>query len=311
MKSERLKYGDEIRVIAPSTSLAAVQEDICREALAFLTGQGFQVTFSRHCRELDAEESSSVRSRAEDLHEAFLDKNVKAILACAGGFNVNQILEYLDYSIIKNNPKIICGYSDITALTNAIYKKTGLFTYHGPQFSSFGHAEGRTYTNKAFSECVMGDGPFELLPSEAAGTYTVIQEGRAGGTIIGGNLCTLNLLQGTPFMPVLNESILFLEDDNIMGEFFTREFERNFQSLLQAAGGSGPKGIVFGRFDDSCHMTEEFVRRMCRAKDKLLGIPILFGVDFGHVRPFATFPVGGQAQISGENGVGRVRITEH
>lgn len=94
--------------------------------------------------------SSSIQSRVEDLHNAFLDKNVKAILTCIGGFNVNQILEYIDYSIIKNNPKIICGFSDITALINAIFAKTGLVTYHGTHFSSFGFEKDIEYTNQYF-----------------------------------------------------------------------------------------------------------------------------------------------------------------
>lgn len=144
--ADKLRVGEEIRVIAPSKSLGTVPENICNEAVNYLTGRGFRVTFSENCRAIDETESSCIQARVDDLHAAFADKGVKAILAARGGANVNQILEYIDYSLIYNNPKIICGFSDITALENAIFTKTGLVTYHGPQFSTFGAERERLYT---------------------------------------------------------------------------------------------------------------------------------------------------------------------
>lgn len=90
--------------------------------------------------------------RIKDLHEAFLDNNVKMILTAIGGYNSNQLLRYIDYDIIKNNPQIICGFSDITALLNAIYTKSGLVTYSGPHFSNFGMNKGLEYTIRYFNE---------------------------------------------------------------------------------------------------------------------------------------------------------------
>lgn len=101
------------------------RQDVFDKAIKYLSDKGLEISFSKNSRELDEINSSSIESRIEDLHEAFRDKNVKAILTCIGGFNVNQILEYIDYSVIENNPKILCGFSDITALLNAIYTKTG------------------------------------------------------------------------------------------------------------------------------------------------------------------------------------------
>ena len=134
----KLNQGDEIRVIAPSRSLSYVWEEKSNKALFCLEQQGFHVSFSKHSREIDDWNSSSIQSRVDDIHEAFLDNNVKAILTAIGGFNVNQILEHIDYEIIRQHPKILCGYSDITALLNAVYAKTGLITYHGAHFSTFG-----------------------------------------------------------------------------------------------------------------------------------------------------------------------------
>ena len=292
----KLNQGDEIRVIAPSCSLSYVWEEKSEKALCYLEQQGFHVSFSKHSREIDDWNSSSVRSRVEDIHEAFLDDNVKAILTAIGGFNVNQILEHIDYEIIRQHPKILCGYSDITALLSAVYAKTGLVTYHGAHFSTFGFEIEPEYTQKAFFDCVMNEGYLTLKPSQTAKEYTVIQQGVCEGTIIGGNLCTLNLLQGTQFMPQADDIVLFVEDDNIMGDYFIYEFDRNFQSLLQAYGTEKVKGVVFGRFDDSCRMSADVVKRIIA--DKLpKNIPVMFGVDFGHVFPMITFPIGGRVKM--------------
>jgi muramoyltetrapeptide carboxypeptidase len=300
MFAPKLDKGDEIRVIAPSFSLAVVWTEKYKRALSYLEGQGFKVTFSKHSRELDDWRSSGIASRVEDIHEAFIDDNVKAILTAIGGFNVNQILEYIDYDIIKRHPKVLCGYSDITALLHAVYTKTGLVTYHGVHFSTFGFEIEEEYTQRAFLDCVMNDGIIKIQPSQTAGRYTVIQYGSCEGTIIGGNLCTLNLLQGTQFMPQSENTVLFIEDDNIMGDYFKYEFDRNLQSLLQAYGTDKIKGVVFGRFDGSCNITTDIIRKLI--SDKLpKEIPVLFGVDFGHVFPMITFPIGGKIRINAIN----------
>ena len=299
MIPDKLKYGDEIRVIAPSSSLERVRKDIYDRALSYLTSQGFNVTFSKNSREIDEFRSSKIQSRVDDIHEAFSDKNVKMVITCIGGFNVNQILPYLNYDLIKANPKILCGYSDITALSNAIYAKTGLVTYHGPHFSTFGFDIEPEYTQACFYDCLMKNNEIAITPSKTSKEYYVIQEGACEGDIIGGNLCTLNLLQGTPYMPDLSGKILFIEDDNIMGDYFVYEFDRNLQSMLQVNGADSVRGIVFGRFDECCKLDENVIRKII--KDKVSSdIPVIFGVDFGHVFPMITFPIGGKANIVAE-----------
>ena len=306
----KLNKGDEIRIIAPSGSLSRVRTDVLERALAYLDENGFKVTYSTNCREMDSFSSSSVESRAADLHEAFADPDVKAVMACIGGFNVNQILPYIDYDLIRANPKILCGYSDITALLNAVYARTGLVTYHAPHLAALGFLREREYTHKYLTACLMNEDPISVTPSETAGSYTVLQEGTCEGEIVGGNLCTLNLLQGTPYMPDLRDKILFIEDDNIMGDYFPYEFDRNLQSLLQVSGAESVRGIVFGRFDESCRLTEDTIRAIVKGKVPA-GIPVVFGTDFGHVFPMISFPVGGRVKLSA-NGEGiDLRITDH
>ena len=310
MIANKLKLGDEVRVIAPSRNLTEVRQDVHHHAIDFWKREGFNLTFSKNSREVGKFHSSSITSRVEDIHEAFCDPNVKLVITCLGGFNANQLLRHLDYDLIARHPKILCGFSDITALHNAIYAKTGLVTYHGPHYGTFAFDREVEYTRKAFFDCVMNDMPIVITPSEAAAKYHTIQEGACEGTIIGGNLCTLNLLQGTPYMPDMRDKVLFLEDDNIMGPYFSYEFDRNLESLLQIDGADTIKGIVFGRFDDSCGLTVETITDIIQNKVPD-NIPVIFGADFGHVFPMITFPIGGTAKISVDKDGAEIQIITH
>ncbi len=133
-----LKSGSHIRVIAPSFSMEILSQDTIQYALDRFQQMGFTVSFGKHAFEMNQFRSSSIQSRLEDLHEAFADPSVHGIVAAIGGMNANQLLDYIDWDIIKKNPKVFCGYSDITILLNAITVKTGLITYYGPAFSTFG-----------------------------------------------------------------------------------------------------------------------------------------------------------------------------
>lgn len=127
-----------IRVLSPSDSIERIGGfEANLSAKERLEKLDFTVTFSEHYQEYDLLNSASISSRVADLHAAFADPSVDVILATIGGSNSNELLPYLDYDLIAKNPKIICGYSDTTALLNAIYAKTGLVTYMGPSYSSF------------------------------------------------------------------------------------------------------------------------------------------------------------------------------
>lgn len=129
MKAPKLQAGDGIRIISPSNSLGIIAPEQIEASTRLLESYGFKVSFAAHAYEMDQFSSSSIRSRVEDIHEAFRDPDVKGILTTLGGHNCNQLLRELDYRLIADNPKRLCGYSDITALSGAIYRKTGLITY--------------------------------------------------------------------------------------------------------------------------------------------------------------------------------------
>lgn len=311
----KLKPGDEVRVIAPSRSMAILGEDCKALATQRLENLGLEVTFGKHVMEADSDYlAASVEARVEDLNDAFKDKNVKAILTVIGGFNSNSILDYIDYESIKENPKIFCGFSDITALSNAIHAKTGLVTYSGPHYSSFGMLKGFEYTLEYFKKMFFEEKEFEIKASsewsddawfidqenrkfEKHEGMFVINEGEAEGDIIGGNLCTLNLLQATPYMPNIENKILFLEDDNLSGDIFLMEFDRNLQSLMHMPEFKTVKGIVLGRAEIASCMNEEKWKKLIKNKPELALIPVIGNVNFGHTTPIMTFPVGGHVKL--------------
>lgn len=309
---ERLKRGDMVRVIAPARSMAIIGKGTRQFADAVFAELGLALTFSAHVEEVDFQNSASVQARVKDLHEAFADPNVKAIFTTIGGFNSNQLLEHLDWELIARNPKILCGYSDITILANAIFARTGLQTYYGPHYSTLGQKFLDPYTVEYLKKCLFESDPFQVEPSKewtddkwfldqgarlpiSNEGYWVIQEGEAQGTILGGNLCTLNLLQGTPYMPTADgDVILLLEDD---AEVNAVTFDRDLESLLQTDLGRQVKGVIFGRFQKESNITREDIAAIVQRKPQLTGLPVVANVDFGHTNPMITFPIGGKARL--------------
>jgi muramoyltetrapeptide carboxypeptidase len=308
----KLEPGDEVRVVAPSLSLGIVPAQVTRLARENLEKLGLKVSFGLHVNQMDDFDSSSIEARLEDLHAACVNPSVKCILSAIGGFNSNQLLRYIEFKDFYTHPKILCGFSDITALTNAIYAKTGLAAYSGPHFSTLGMQHGLEYTLEYFRKCLMDEAPFPVVASPAwsddpwyrqqeqrtffknLGPYT-IHLGEASGTLLGGNLCTLNLLQGTEFMPDLAGCLLLLEDDD---ETNARTFDRDLQSLIHQPGFAGVSGLLFGRFQRKSHIDRQTLVQIVESKRELKGLPVAADLDFGHTTPAFTFPVGGRGRMS-------------
>lgn len=309
---DKLQFGDEIRIIAPAKSLSVISPEVRDLAFERLNGMGFKVTFSKHVEEIDDFSSSSVESRINDIHEAFKDKRVKGVLAALGGYNSNQLLDRLDYALIRQNPKILCGYSDITALQNAIWAKTYLVTYSGPNFATFGCLKGIDYVINSFQQCLCTNSPIPLIAAEEWSEdkwhldqnnrifqkntgYWLIQEGQSTGTILGGHFLTFSLLRGTDYFPLIDGAVLFLEGESDMNPAL---FDQQLQSLVQLPGIENLKGIVLGRFPTRTGITQSILSKIFETKDELSQIPVIANVDFGHTMPILTFPIGGKVDLS-------------
>lgn len=310
IKPARLKKGDEIRIVAPSDSLQRVGGmEANMLAKQKLESWGLRVSFGEHVLEDDIQGSSSIKSRVADLHAAFVDDNVRAILSVIGGETSNELLPYLNFDLIKKHPKIICGFSDFTALGNAITAKTGLITYYGPAYATLkmqGHQG--DYQDYYWRQVLGQEGPIKL---EASKTWTsdawydtsiahdyqpnswkVYNSGVVEGPTVGGNLNTLYLLQGTPFQPVLNDRIILAE---FAEEGHWTEFSRTLASLLQVA--PNPRALVIGRFPRESEMTEERLVYILNKFPVLKEIPVLFDVNIGHAQPIMTIPIGAEVKI--------------
>lgn len=321
----KLKRGDKVMVVAPSNSLSLISKETRLIADKRFSKMGLELSFAKNVDELDEFDSSSIESRVSDLHEAFSDESIKGVFVVIGGFNCNQLLRYLNWDLIKNNPKVFVGYSDTTALQNAIYAKTGLVTYSGPAYSTFGQKLYFDYTLKYFKKCLLNDKEFNILPSESWSDdnwyldqenrkllkndgWLVINDGEARGTILGANICTLNLLQGTEYFPNISNSILFLEDD---AESKLVNFDRDLQSLIHLPNFDKVKGIVIGRFQNASEMKTEHLIKAIKSKTELSHIPVLVNVDFGHTNPMITFPIGGEAQLIISDKKSSLKIVKH
>lgn len=311
IKPSKLQIGDEIRIIAPSRSLKILSQETIEIAISRLTELGLNVTFGKNSSKADEFMSSSIEERTSDLHEAFLDPHVKGILTVIGGYNSNQIIDYLDYNLIKNNPKIFCGYSDISVLLNAITTKTEMVTYMGPHFSSFGMKLGFDYSVEYFKKTFMEDKEFELKSSPDwsddlwfldqnkreflvnEGSYC-INPGIAEGAVVGGNLSSFSLLAGTSYFPDLSDKILILEAHS---EVKAYHFDRLLQQLIQQPKFSGLKGVVIGMFQKDSSISRETLVKIISNKKELKNLPIIANVNFGHITPIATLPIGGIIKI--------------
>lgn len=213
--------------------------------------------------------------------------------------------------MIKNNPKPLIGYSDTTAIQNAILAKTGNISYSGPAYSTFGQEKYFEYTLDHFKKMLFSSNQVEINQSEVWTDdewflnqekrnvfknegWLPINNGNAEGRIIGGNLGTLSALFGTEYMPDLKDSILFLEDDEC--EKFN-EFDRILQSLVHQKDLSGVRGVVLGRFQVGSKISTKYIKELFSNRSEFENIPVIANVDFDHTNPMITYPIGGTATI--------------
>ena len=301
VRPKRLSPGDTIALVSPaSATFNSVDFQIARESLEAL---GFKVRAGEHMMERFGYLAGADKARADDINTAFADRSVAAVHAIRGGWGSARLLPYLDFDAIRRNPKVLIGYSDITALLLSIQAKTGLITFHGPiglgRWDAWSldyyrrvvmNGEAVTYSNK---QGLSGDR--NSLVQVEFRTLTVTP-GKARGRLLGGNLTVLTAILGSPYLPDWDDAILFCED---VGEDLYR-VDRMFTQLKLAGVLPKIKGFVFGSCSE-CGPGEGYasltLEEIIRDHIKPLNVPAWQGAMIGHAQPQWTLPVGAQVEI--------------
>lgn len=299
IRPPRLKSGDTIGLIAPGSYISP---DELKDSVDNLEKLGFNVLYDERILSKTGYLAGDDRSRAEEVNSMFTNKKVKGIVCARGGYGCARILPLLDYDLIKSNPKVLIGYSDITALLNGIYVATGLITFHGPVgISSFNE-----FSVKYFNDVLVNPKQKVVLKSERGedekdnNGITTIVSGKGVGELVGGNLSVLNSLIGTKYDFDGEGKIIFLEE---IGEEPYR-VDRMLTQLIQADKFDKAAGIALGVFKD-CEPKEKdpsFSSSFSLIEvlfDRLsnLNIPVVYGLSFGHIKNKFTLPIGIQAEL--------------
>jgi muramoyltetrapeptide carboxypeptidase len=300
VKPKRLVKGDTVAVIAPSSGAEVAAFD---KALQNLADLGLKTKIGKSARARKGFLAGTDKERLEDLHQAFGDREVKAVWCVRGGYGATRFLSDLDFNLIEKNPKIFIGYSDITALHLAIHQNTGLVTFHGPVAAS----TFSDYTKNHLAGVLINpSAPYkvELSPDNAVKESNLfktetITRGKCRGKLIGGNLSLLAAMAGTEFaLKNTKGKILFVED---VGEQPYR-IDRMLTQLKQTVDLRQLAGIALGVFED-CNPKDAASQSLIEVvKDRLgdLGIPVIYGLSFGHIRDQFTLPVGIETELDTE-----------
>lgn len=289
IKPNKLNLGDTIGVVAPSDPIIGENIEEIEKAKKIIEEKGFKVKFSKNLFSNSNGYSSTAVEKADDINDMFLDKNIKMIWCAKGGENSNSVLDYLDYNIIKNNPKIICGYSDITSLTNAIYQKTGLVTFSGTNFKTIATDETDYSLNEVLKRFY--DGSIEL--GEEDDIDDTINEGMAEGTLIGGNLSLIYGLTCGKYELEFKDKILFLEELGLESDPVL--VSNHLYYMKQNGVFSQIKGLWIGNYEHDSNISLE--RIILDTLDNTANFPIIKSNYFGHVERKTVIPIGSKAKI--------------
>ncbi|MCA1058818.1 LD-carboxypeptidase [Rossellomorea aquimaris] len=286
MKPSKLKKGDMVGVIAPASP---PKMEPLQKAIRFLEELGLQVRLGKSVHEKYGYLAGEDQVRLEDIHEMFEDREVKAIFCACGGFGTGRIASRLDYELIRRNPKIFWGYSDITFLHTSIHQQTGLVTFHGPMLSSdIGLDDVHEASKESFQQLFQA-GPVDYSYDKTK--LETVVEGKASGSVIGGNLTLLVSTLGTPFEVDTKGKILFIED--IDEEPY--KVDRMVNQLKMADKFKDAAGIIIGDFkncipkkrESSLTLDEVLTEHVSSA-----GKPVMKGFNIGHSSPNIAIPIG-------------------
>ena len=302
IKPKRLKPGDTVGIIAPASGVAPETWD---RAVKNIESLGFKAKVGKNARGRLSFLSATDKERLEDLHWAFSDAEVSAVWCVRGGGGAPRLLPDIDYALIRKNPKIFIGFSDITALHVAIHQKTGLVTFHGPVASS----EYSDYTRKHVISVLCEPSAthlaqvseFNAAKESAYFRTETLRKGKCRGRLTGGNLALLTSIAGTPYaLGDLKGKLLFIEDVNEP----PYKVDRMLTQLGQSCDLSTVAGIALGIFDEGGATPAKTSQPLMDVfRDRLgdLGVPLVYGLSFGHIRDNLVLPYGIEAELDADN----------
>lgn len=288
----KLKKGDTIGVIAPSNYIEKDDLEYINASIALMEASGFKIKFGKYVFENTLGYGTSPEKRAADINWAFKDDEVKAIMCVKGGEDSNTTLDYIDYEMIKNHPKIICGFSDNTSILNAIHEKAGLVTYHGPTFKSLTSWE-TGYAYKQFIKTFVEDTE-SLIMGEPEDEYTTIQAGQATGELVGGNLSLFTKLVCGKYAVNVQNKILFLEELGF--EAAPEMVNSNIYYLKQNGVFDKIAGLWIGNYEHQSKISLEKI--ITNAIGDEYKFPIIKSNNFGHIDKKIIIPIGKKAEIN-------------
>lgn len=298
----KLKIGDTIGIVAPSSPIIGNNIEELNRAKKIAERSGFEVKYSKNIFSNTNGYSATAREKAEDINAMFADKEVKMIWCAKGGNNSNQTFEYIDYELIKKNPKIVCGFSDITSITNMITEKTGLITFSGTNFKTIATDETDFSYKQALSRFV--DGNLEFGPENEE--YITIQEGKATGELIGGNLSLTRGMVAGKYSLDFTDKILFLEELGF--ETDPEATSNNVYYMKQNGVFDKIKGLWIGNYEHESGISLEKI--ILDALDGEYKFPIIKSNNFGHIERKTVVPIGTKAEINTDEDV-KIKLVEN
>ena len=302
LKPQKLKLGDTIGVVAPSSPIIGDNIDELNKAKEIVERSGFKVKYSKNIFSNTNEYSATAREKAEDINAMFADKEVKMIWCAKGGNNSNSTFEYIDYELIKKNSKIVCGFSDITSITNMITEKTGLITFSGTNFKTIATDETDYSYKQALSRFV--DGNLEFGPENEE--YITIQKGKAEGELIGGNLSLIRGMVAGKYSLDFTDKILFLEELGF--ETDPEATSNNVYYMKQNGVFDKIKGLWIGNYEHESGISLEKI--ILDVLDGEYKFPIIKSNNFGHIERKTVIPIGTKAEINTDEDV-KIKLVEN
>ncbi|HLF20570.1 MAG TPA: LD-carboxypeptidase [Bacteroidota bacterium] len=301
LKPPRLKKGDLIGLVAPASTPSSNEK--IEKGVRYLEQLGYRVKVGKFVQEVLGYLAGTDEQRAIDLNEMLRDRNVRAILALRGGYGTPRILSEIDYNAARRNPKIIVGYSDMTALQLAMFKKIGLITFSGPMVSVEMWNVIDPYTEEHFWQIITSSSKIGRLMNPGNEPMQTLRDGKAVGRLLGGNFSLVASLIGTPYLPDLRKAILILEEVDEA----PHRVDRMFAQLQNTGILKKASGLLLGKFTDCVpsdaskpHLT---VDQVLEDVSRRVTCPVLSNIQYGHIPKKLTIPIGVMAKMDARKGL--------